>query len=238
MQPGRDLWWHELMAERLADLPRRAAGQRGPAVHPLHQRLDRQAQGHQAHHGRLQPLRQEDDRVGLRHPRRGRLLVHGRHRLDHRPHLRGLRPAGRRGDDPSCTKGPPTCPTEDRWWSHDREVQDHHPLHGPHRHPHLHQVGRPVGRQARPVEPAAAGQRRRGDQSRGLDVVPREDRRRPLPDRRYLVADRDGRDHDEPLAGRHRHQARQLHQAAARRSSPRSSARTASRSTPATAAGW
>ena len=60
------------------------------------------------------------------------------------------------------------------------------------------------------------GHGRRRDQPRGLDVVPPEDRRRALPDRRYLVADRDGRDHDDPAARRHPHQARQLHQAAAR----------------------
>ena len=83
----------------LGRLPRRADGQRDPAVHPLHQRIDRQAQGHQAHHRRLQPLRQEDDGVGVRHPRRRRLLVYGRHRLDHRPHVRRLRPADGRGDD-------------------------------------------------------------------------------------------------------------------------------------------
>ena len=38
---------------RLRRLPRRAARQRAPALHPLHQRLDRQAQGRAAHHGRL-----------------------------------------------------------------------------------------------------------------------------------------------------------------------------------------
>ena len=34
-------------------LPGRAAGQRAPALHPLHLRLHRQAQGHPAHHRRL-----------------------------------------------------------------------------------------------------------------------------------------------------------------------------------------
>ena len=38
---------------------------------------------------------------------------------------------------------------------------------------------------------------------------------RALPDRRYVVADRNGRHHDEPAAGRDRHEAGQLHQAAA-----------------------
>ena len=50
---GRDVWWHELVARPEHRLPRRADGRRGPALHPLHQRLDRQAQGHPAHHRRL-----------------------------------------------------------------------------------------------------------------------------------------------------------------------------------------
>ena len=81
----------------LGRLPGRADGQRSAALRALHQRLDRQAQGHHAHHGRLHPVRQDDDQVGVRPPRRRYLLVHGRHRLDHRAQLRGLRPArGRR----------------------------------------------------------------------------------------------------------------------------------------------
>ena len=98
MTPGRDFWWHELDRGSQRRLPRRAAGQRDAAVHPVYQRLDRQAQGHHAHHGRLQPLRQEDDRVGLRHSRRRHLLVYGRHGLDHGPFLRGLRSVVGRGD--------------------------------------------------------------------------------------------------------------------------------------------
>ena len=99
MQPGRDFWWHDLMAGASPDCPAEPLDSEIAAVHPLHQRLDRQAQGSQAHHGRLQPLRQEDDRVGVRHPRRRRLLVYGRHRLGHRPQLRGLRSALGGGDD-------------------------------------------------------------------------------------------------------------------------------------------
>ena len=53
MKPGRDFWWHELMADASADCARRAARQRASALHPLHQRLDRQTQGRAAHHGRL-----------------------------------------------------------------------------------------------------------------------------------------------------------------------------------------
>ena len=57
--------------------------------------------------------------------------------------------------------------------------------------------------QARPVVAAAARLGRRADQSRGVDVVPPAHRRRALPDRRHLVADRDGRDHDHAAARRH-----------------------------------
>ena len=48
------------------------------------------------------------------------------------------------------------------------------------------------------------GTRRRADQPRSVDVVSRGHRRRPLPDRRYLVADRNRRDHDLAAARRHR----------------------------------
>ena len=47
--------------------------------------------------------------------------------------------------------------------------------------------------------------------------------KRTLPHRRHLVADRDRHDHDRPAAGRHRHQARLGDQAVARASWPRSS---------------
>ena len=115
MKPGPRLLVARTDGRRLGRLPRRAAGQRNAAVHPLHQRLDRQAQGSDAHHGRLQPLRQEDHRVGVRHSRRRRLLVYGRHRLGHRPQLRRLRPALGGGDDADVRRAP-NWPDEGRFW--------------------------------------------------------------------------------------------------------------------------
>ena len=50
---------------------------------------------------------------------------------------------------------------------------------------------------ARPVVAAPARNGRRADQPGGLDLVPRAHRRRALPGRRHVVADRDGRDHDQ-----------------------------------------
>ncbi len=54
---------------------------------------------------------------------------------------------------------------------------------------------------------AAAGERRRADQPEGVALVPRGDRRRALPDRRHVVADRDRRDHDLAAPGAHAHEA-------------------------------
>ena len=62
--------------------------------------------------------------------------------------------------------------------------------------------------QARPLLAAPAGHGRRADQSRGVDVVLREHRQGALPDGGYLVADRDGHDHDHAAAGDCADQAR------------------------------
>ena len=67
--------------------------------------------------------------------------------------------------------------------------------------------------EARPLAPAPARLRRRADQPRSVDVVPRAHRRQPLPDRRHVVADGDRRDRDLAAARASRRRSR-----AARRS--------------------
>ena len=69
--------------------------------------------------------------------------------------------------------------------------------------------GAGVPRGARPVVAAAARQRRRAHQPRGVGLVLAPHRRRALPGRRHLVADRDRRHHDQPAPRRHHAQARQ-----------------------------
>ena len=120
-------------------------------------------------------------------------------------------------------EGAPNYPAGGPILGHRRAAQGHDLLHGAHRHSGVHQVGRRPGQEARPVESAATWHGGRGDQPRSMDVVPQVDRRRAVPDCRYLVANRDRWHHDEPAAGSHPHQAGQLHQAACRASSPRSS---------------
>ncbi len=80
----------------------------------------------------------------------------------------------------------------------------------------VHEVGARASPEARPLEPAPARHGRRADQPEGLAVVPPRHRRRALPDRRYLVADRD-RPRDDLAAARHHPQQARFGLAAAAR---------------------
>ena len=93
MQAGRDVWWHEAMDKADAHVRAGVAGRRRSAVHPLHLRLDRQAEGRAAHDRRVHGLRGHDVQVHLRLPGWRHLVVHGRHRLDHRALVHRVRPA-------------------------------------------------------------------------------------------------------------------------------------------------
>ena len=85
---------------------------------------------------------------------------------------------------------------------HRRAPQGHALLHRAHGHPRVHEVGRRAPREARSWLVAGPGHRGRAHQPRGVDVVPREDRFGSVPDRRYLLADRDRRPrHHAPARG-------------------------------------
>ncbi len=80
-------------AHRRGVLPARADGLGGPALPALHERDDRQAEGHRPHHRRLPRGHRDDPPLHLRRQARLGLLVRGRHRLGHRPQLHRLRAA-------------------------------------------------------------------------------------------------------------------------------------------------
>ena len=99
-------------------------------------------------------------------------------------------------------EGVPNYPSMSRFWEVVRQAQGHHLLHRAYRDPRADAGGRRAGEEdlARQFEIARHG--RRADQSGSVGVVSPRGRRRPLPDRRYLVADRDRRDSDHAAAGR------------------------------------
>ena len=201
MKDGRDVWWHEACEKVGRRLPGRAARRRAPALHPLHVGLDREAEGHPAHDRRL-PDRRRPPRTKLvfdLKPRHRRVLVRGRHRLGHRPQLHRLRAALQRRDV-GDVRGRARLPGQGPLVGDRREVQGHDPLHRADRDPRVHQVGPRVPGEARPLVAAAARLGRRADQPARLDLVPAGDRRRALPDRRHVVADRDRPDHDHAAA--------------------------------------
>ena len=74
-----------------------------------------------------------------------------------------------------------------------REVRRHDLLHRADRDPDVHEVGRRGAGKHDLSSLRGDRLRRRADQPRGVDVVPREHRRRALPRRRHVVADGDRR---------------------------------------------
>ena len=98
MQAPRDKWWHDVGQGPGRHLRADVGQRRASALHPLHLGLHRQAEGRAALHRRLPAAGDAHDEVGVRLQADRRLLVHGRRRLGHRPHLHHLRPACRRRD--------------------------------------------------------------------------------------------------------------------------------------------
>ena len=84
---------------------------RASAVHPVHVRLDRQAEGRAALDRRLPAAGDGHHEVGVRSQAHRRLLVHGGRRLGHRPHLHRLRPARGAARPRSCSRACRPIPT-------------------------------------------------------------------------------------------------------------------------------
>ncbi len=187
-----------------------ADGCRGHALHPLHVGHDGKAQGHRPHDRRVSHRVLRHHEVGLRPEGRGRLLVHGRHRLGDRAQLRGVRAAGQRRDGRDV-RGRAGFPAQGSVLGDRRALRRHDLLHGADGDSRVHEVGPRVARAPRPLVAAAAGLGRRADQPRSVDVVPPLHRSRALPDRRHLVADRNGPHPDHAAAGHHADQARLGH---------------------------
>ena len=105
-------------------------------------------------------------------------------------------------------EGAPNFPEPDRFW----QIIDRHKVNifytAPTAIRTFIRLGRRVAEEAQARQPAPARHRRRAHQSRSLDVVSRSHRPQPLPDRRHLVANRNRPHHDRAHPRRDRDQAR------------------------------
>ena len=214
MQAGRDVWWHDAVANQPDTCEPTWVERRASAVHPLHVGLDRQAEGRPAFDGRLPAAGDPDDEVDVRLQADRRLLVHGRRGLGHRPHVHRLRPAGVRRDR-DRVRGRADVSGRRPLLEDDPGPQGHGVLHGAHGDPLADQGRRRPAEEIRPVVAAHPRHGRRADQSGSVDVVLPDGRRLALPDRRHVVADRDRRPPDHAAAGRDAAQARLVHVPAA-----------------------
>ena len=147
----RDVWLHDVMGNQADDLRARMGRRRASAVHPLHVGLDRQAEGRAALHRRLPAVGRADDEVDVRHQAVGRLLVHRRRRLGHRPHLHRLRAARRPAPPRSMFEGVPTYPDAGRFWEMMPGPQGHaSSTRRPPRSARSSRPTRPIRRRTRP----------------------------------------------------------------------------------------
>ena len=87
-------------------------------------------------------------------------------------------------------EGTPDFPDRGRFWSTHRQIRREHFLHRAHGDSHVHALGQGIAGEAQTFLAAPDRHRRRADQSRGLDLVSRNHRPRALPHRGHLVADR------------------------------------------------
>ena len=155
---------------RAGGLPLRGDEGGRSAVHPLHIRLDRQAERRAAHHRRLRRIHLDHAPICVRLPRRRHLLVHRRRRLGHRPQLHSLWTALERRDHADVRRRAELSEHVALLGS-DRQAQGQHVLHRANRDPRADAGRRRSGEEdlARFAAPARFG--RRADQPGGVGMV-------------------------------------------------------------------
>ena len=218
MTAGRDRWYHELdVPDDPATCPCEPMDSEDLLFLMYTSGTTAKPKGIVHTTGRVPRRRRGDAPLHLRpEAGDGRLLVRGRHRLDHGAQLHRLRPALQRGDV-RALRGHARLPRPRALVVDRRALRRDDPLHRADRDPRAHEVGPRARGEARPLLAAAPRLGRRADQPRGVDLVLRAHRRRALPGRRHVVADRDGDDHDHAAPRDHDHEARLGDEAVPRR---------------------
>ena len=207
MTPGRDVWYHEAADMVTAECPCAemnaedplfilyTSGSTGKPKGVLHT-----TGGYLVYVAMIAPVR-------IRLSRRRHLLVHRRRRLGHRPQLHRLWPAGERRHH-ADVRGRAELSDRVAVLGGGRQAQGQHHLHRADGDPRADAVGRCAGEEDLPRILAAPRHGRRADQSGSVGMVSPRGRRRPLPDRRHLVADGNRRHPHHAAAGRDAAQTR------------------------------
>src|SRR5580692_9992794 len=193
MVAGRDFFVDEVLADYKDQVVAPVSMPAEAPVPDVHQRYHRPAQGLPALHRRLHVLRGRDVQVLPGHPPGRHVLVHGRHRLDHRPLLDRVRSARARHHHRDL-RGHAELPGRRAPVADRGAARGEHLPHLPHRDPDAAQ-GRPgrAGQVRLPLQAHDHG--RRADRARGLALVLQVGRQGRGGHRRHLVADRDRRLH-------------------------------------------
>src|ERR1041385_4169908 len=161
------------------------------AVPDVLERHDREAQGRATRYRGLPGLRDRHVQVGARHSSRGRLLVHGGHRLDHGALVHRVRSAGERRDE-RAVRGRADVPRRGPAVAHRRAPGREHLPHRPHRHPDAAEARAARAAQVQvPLQVDDDG--RRADRAGGLAMVLRRGRQAGSRHHRYVVDDRNRR---------------------------------------------
>ncbi len=238
MQDGRDHWWHDAGRRPARHLRARAGRGRAHAVRPAHVGHDGQAEGRRAHLGRLPHLRRRSPTAGSSTSTTDDVWwcaadigwVTGHSYIVYGPLANGATGVLYEGD--------PMYPGPERHW----QIIESYSVTQYYTAPTLIRAFIKAGPEhpgaARPDVAAAARHGRRADQPRGVGLVLEVHRRRALPDRRHVVADRDRRHPDHAAARRSSRRSRGRPRGRSRGSRRRSSTTTATRSSRARAATW
>ena len=171
MQDGRDVWWHDIV-DRQSDVCPPVAVDSEHMLYLLYTSGTTAKPKGIVHTTRGLPARRVvHPRDGVRREAGRRLLVRGRYRLGDRPLVHRVWAAGQR-DDFSHVRGGARHARLGSLVADRRGLQGHDPVLRTDGHSRVHEAGRAIPGQARPVIAARHGQCRRADQSRGVAVVP------------------------------------------------------------------
>ena len=184
-------------------VPGRPLDAEHPLLHPLHERLDGQAEGDPAHHRRLPDAGRLDAQARLRPQARARTSTGARPTSAGSPGtLHRLRAAAQRRDV-GDVRGRARLPAQGHLVGAVRALRRDDLLHGADGDPGVHEVGRRARR------PSTTCRKLRLLGTVGEPINPKAwlwywkvVGGGALPDRRHVVADRDRRDHDHDAAGR------------------------------------